>query len=383
MNINQIYSTINSLSKNITEGGANVVDYKSFVSFGNDVLSSNTNKERFYNVLVDRIGRTVFAIRAYKADDRRVMVDSFTFGSILQKISYKLRDSEYNSDWRYDTETETTNDNPYEYESAGGVIQKLFAQSLPTFAYKDVIYDRQLESAFVSPEAMGGFINGIYERMDTELEIAKEALNTTAINAFYTEIYKDNTNNNRRVRNLAKEYNTLHPDSTITSLQDALESEDFLRFATAEIALVIPRIAKPTTLYNDGTVERHTSKNDLVIEMWSSFTKYFDVTLASNTYHDELVKLPNYNGDVPYWMSETLGGDISYIDNNEDTQTIKNVICLMRDKDAVVTTLDRDEIVTMYDQFNKRTPIKLSAERRYIADNSENGIIFYLDFTDN
>lgn len=380
MTISQIYSVVNALKANITTGVSNIVDYSTFVSFGGDVLNSNTNREVFYNSLVDRIGRTVFAIREYTADDRKVLVDSFTFGSILQKISYRLQDAEYNSDWRYGTEQGTSNDNPYEFEAKGGIIQKLFAQKMPTFAYKDVIYDHQLESAFISPQAMGGFINGIYERMNTSLELAKEGMNATAINSFAIQIFESSVNATRRKRNLAKEYNDLHPNATITSVQDAFENEDFLKFATAEIALAIPRMKKPTVMYNDGTVERHTDKENLVVEMWASFTKYFDVSLASSTYHDDLVKLPNYNGTVPYWVSESAGGNIPYNDGTKDT-AIPNVLCIMRDKDAVVTTLERQEVVSIYDQFNKRTPIKMSADRRYIADTSENGIIFYLDFS--
>lgn len=380
MTISQIYSVVNALKANITTGVSNIVDYSTFVSFGGDVLNSNTNREVFYNSLVDRIGRTVFKIREYTADDRHVLVDSFTFGSILQTVSYRLQDAEYNSDWRYDTEQGTSNDNPYEFEAKGGIIQKLFAQKLPTFAYKDVIYDHQLESAFISPQAMGGFINGIYERMNTSLELAKEGMNGTAINSFAIQIFESSVNAARRKRNLAKEYNDLHPNATVTSVQQAIEDQKFLEFATAEIALTIPRMKKPTIMYNDGTVERHTDKENLVVEMWATFTKYFDVYLKSSTYHKELVALPNYNGEVPYWVSESAGGNIPYNDGTEDT-AIPNVLCIMRDKDAVVTTIERQEVVSIYDQFNKRTPIKLSADRRYIADTSENGIIFYLDFS--
>jgi hypothetical protein len=366
------------LTKNITTDVTNIVDYSTFVSFGRDVLNSNTNREVFYNSLIDRIGKTVFAIREYKADDRKVLVDSFTFGSILQKISYRLQDSEYNSDWRYDTESGTSNDNPYTYQSKGCIVQKVFAQNRPTFAYKDLIYDFQLESSFVSPQAMGGFINGIYERMNTSLELAKEGMNATAINSFAIQIFESSVNASRRKRNLAAEYNTLHPNATVTSVQQAFESEDFLKFATAEIALTLPRLAKPTLKYNDGTVERHTSTDNLVVEIWANFTKYFDVTLASSTYHDELVKLPNYNGSVPYWVSETAGGNIPYNNGTEDT-AIPNVICLMRDKDAVVATMDRSRFVNFYDQWNDRNCFKLTANRRYICDPSENAILYLND----
>ena len=61
--------------------------------------------------------------------------------------------------------------------------------------------------------------------------------------------------------------------------------------------------------------------------------------------------------------------------------TINNVICVMRDKDSVVCTLDKDKFVSFYDTLNDRTVIKGTAERRYISDPSENSLVFYLDGT--
>ena len=51
----------------------------------------------------------------------------------------------------------------------------------------------------------------------------------------------------------------------------------------------------------------------------------------------------------------------------------------MYDKDAVVATMDRSRFVSMYDQWNDRNVFKLTANRRYIADPSENGIIYLCD----
>ena len=137
MTVNQIYALINTINADSIKGEINVVDASSFVNFGSLVLSTSENKEKFYNTLVDRIGKTVFAIREYEKKNRNVTVDAFTFGSILQKISYKLQDAENNSTW------DKAPLNPYTLEPKNGVVQKLFATELGTWAYTDVILDSQ------------------------------------------------------------------------------------------------------------------------------------------------------------------------------------------------------------------------------------------------
>ena len=62
MTVNQIYALINTINADSIKGEINVVDASSFVNFGNLVLTSSENKEKFYNTLVDRIGKTVFAM---------------------------------------------------------------------------------------------------------------------------------------------------------------------------------------------------------------------------------------------------------------------------------------------------------------------------------
>lgn len=378
MKIEQIYSTVNSLANNMTKGQHNVVDYTSFVNFGEYVLSQTDNKEKWYGLLVDRIGKTIFAIDLYEPQNRNVLVDSFTFGSILQKISYSLKDSESNSSWG-------TPLNPYTITQKDGIKQKFFNQKLPTFAYTDVIPDYQLESAFLSASAMGGFINGLYTRMRNSLALSIETMNSTAINAFAHKIALETMSNakpiNRmRYRNLLGEYNTKHASNKLTTVNDALNSSEFLEFCCIEMGLAIPKLSKLTAMYNDGTVERFTNENDLVVEMHNKFTEHFNVKLKSNVYHDSLVKLPNYT-DVPYWTNEYDDMNITLV-NDDDEYAIKNCICIMRDKDAVVSTLEREKETAFNDVINDRTVIKMSCDRRYIVDTSENGIVFYLEYAE-
>lgn len=376
MTINQIYSVMNDISENIVEGGANVVDTSTFVKFGEDVLSSQTNKEKWFNSLVDRIGKTIIAIRQYKASGRNVTVDSFTFGSILQKISYRLTEAEESPQWNT-----TGSLNPYTMTQKTGIVQKLYAQDMPTFSFLDVIPDYQVESAWTTPTAMSGFISGLYTRMENGKAVAIEGMENYAIASLYAKVYEQSTAtqpvNARRCRNLLAEYNTLHPTATLTT-DNCLETPSFLEFMAIEISMASKGLEKYTTMYNDGTVERFSTKENQIVEIPTYVNKSFEVYLKSNTFHNELVALPNFN-EVLYWTSPDDGFDIKVDLGNENVVTIPNVICAIRDKDSVACTLEREDTASMYDSINRRTYVRMSADRRYVIDTSENCVIFYID----
>lgn len=374
----QIYATMNNMRKHMFgDTTAEVVNYSTFVSFGNDVISSSANKEQFYNTLADLIGRTIIDIRKYSADKRNVLVDSFTFGSILQQISFKLQDAQQNSDW-------TVGEVPYNRMPKGGVIQKLYAQSMPTYSYEDVISERQIESAFRSPESMAGFINGIYTRMANAGEVDKENMISNAVCALACKVASQATGehaeNTARMVNLYTAYKAINPTWNVTSLDSAMRDKDFLEFVCVEMGSIIPFIEKLTPNYNDGTVERHTPRENLVVEVNDKFEKAYSVYLKSNTFHEEMVALPQYN-TVPYWFDSAEPTTIEGKFDASDDYTINGVIAIMRDENAVKCTLDRERVVAFYDQWNDRTPIKHTYEKRYIVDSSQNCIIFYYDAT--
>lgn len=372
MTRNQIYDVVNVLASNTTAETTNVVNHSTFISFGQEVIQNNQLKDVVYGKLYDMIGRTIFAIDEYTADNRKINVDEFSFGAILQKISFKLQNASEDSDWKF-----PKGNSPYDVEPKDGIIQKLFKRNLGVFEYDDVIMSRQLNSAFESEEKFGGFVNGLYQRMRNAREVAKENLANETVATLVTEVYKEATNeiaiNSRRVRNLLAEYKTINQSSTLTA-DTCLRDRDFLEFACVEMSNVIPFMAKLTSRYNNGEVERRTLNDDLIVELNSQLESYIEVYLKSNTYHEELIKLPNYSS-IPYWQNPTNPLTISTNDGTETT-TIENVLAIYRDKDASACTLEYERTVSFYDEWNDRTPIKMTAERSYIVDTSENVVIF-------
>ena len=376
----QIYAVVNKIAKNLKYTGSDVIDISSFVAFGKAALSDTLMTEGVYNELVDLIGRTIFAIDSAEDDERGIITDQFTYGSILQKLSFQLQDAQKSPEWDIEHP-----ENPYDVLAKGGVIQTFFEQYIPSFCYEDAIYKLQLEEAFRSPESLNGFIDALYQRMRNAYAIAKNGLSDAAIGGLMAAVMEDcaptggdhtqNVNASRRVRYLLGEYNTLFSKSltSANSYQDA----DYLDWVRKQIIIDKKNLNKMTKLYNDGTVERRSTdadvKLDLSIRMTASYDKFY-----GDTYNDNYVKLPKHT-EIVNWGIATDAEKVKVSLDGTNTTTISNILGVMYDKDACVATLARERFVAVPDKWNEKTPIKLSCDRRYIADISENVIIYLND----
>lgn len=378
MTVNQIYSEMNTIANNLGWTGFNVVDRSSFVAFASQVLSSAVNKDLVFGQMIDRIGKTIFAIDNYEGGHgRNITVDAFTWGSVLQKISAKHKEATEASEWEV-----STPENPYTVTSNTEIVQKLFVQALPTFSYTEVIHDFQLESAFVSPEAMGSFYGMLYTLMYNEYTRAKEGMEVEAVNALIVKTYNDTTNANysRRVRKVVTEYNALHSGDEVTA-SSALEDANFLKWLRKELMKATDNLTTLSRLYNDGTVDRVTDKNELHFDLLNDVAYNYD-SFYSDRFNADFLKIPRYNSVVNFGTAiEPSSIIISQTTSEGSTTTVKisNVIGAMYDSDSVVATMDRERNITKYDEWNARTLVKLSADRRYIADESENCIVWVLE----
>lgn len=381
----QIYSVVNDIAGNIGYTGTKVVDISSFVAFGQTVLSDTLLTESVYSKLVDRIGKTVIAIDQAEDEGRGIVVDAFEYGSILQKLSFQLQSAEASSEW-----DPAHPENPYEETAKDGIIQKFFEQYIPAFSYKDVSHTDQLKEAFVSPQALQGFLDALYTRMYNAYKLAKQGLSDAAIGGLMVAIYQDcapsggghvqNVNAARRVRHLLTEYNT-YVNTSGTDLTDAtsMQNADYLDWVRKQIIIDQKNIGKMNKLYNDGSVERRTTEADLKLDLSIRLTASYD-KFWGDTFNEEYVKLPPHN-EVVNWGIATLPETVKVTLDSSDTTgtTISKILGFMYDKDAVVATLDKVRFVSLPDAWNNRVCMKLTAERRYVADISENGIIYLND----
>lgn len=380
--VNQIYGIVNDAASDaLGEKAIAVKDTAGFVSLGDVVLSSDTNKEQFYKALVDRIGRTVIAGRAYVAKKRSVKRDEMDWGLIYQKISYKKRDAVENPTW-----TSNTQADPFDVEIQTEAVQKLFSV-MSTYSFEDSIPDMQLFTAFTSASAMGAFISGIYTNMDNYMALAEENLNDMAVNTYMAgALIKGKA---AQKRNLLSEYNTAN-ETTLTAEQ-ALKNVDFLKFAGREIKTAIGNMTRMSTIFNAEGMPRHTPEDKMVVEVLGQFASAMSTYLESDTYHKELVALPNYE-EVTYWQGSGEGfafNDVSKINiknahlavaSTNPTGAIEQsgIIAFVHDYDAVASVIYKHRRNSIYNPRAERLNIFDKAEQGYAVDLSENGVVFFL-----
>lgn len=376
-NVNQIYLMVNDAAKEALGVQAiTAKDTGTLVSLGDVVLSSDTNKEQFYKALVDRIGRTVIAVREYKAKNRSVKRDEMEWGAVYQKISFKWNYAAKNPSWETDTQA-----NPFDVEIGTEAVQKLFSK-IGTYEHKESIPDYQLFTAFTSASAMGAYISGIFTNMNNALEVADEDLANLAISTNIAGVFAKGKETQKR--NLLAEYNVLNPEAALTTAT-ALMDLGFLKYATREIKTVIDNMSTMSTLYNAESMPRHTPTDKQVVEVLSLFASASDTYLQADTFHNDLVKLPNYE-KVVFWQgsgksfafNDVSSIKISNTEISEEPIEKSGILAFVHDYDSAASIIYRRRSHSIYNPDAERFNIFEKADKGYAVDLSENAVVFYI-----
>lgn len=375
--VKQIYTIVNSIAEqSLGIKGLEPTDV-SFVDVGRAVFASEENTDAWYKVLVDRIGRTVVSMRAYVGMGEELKREPFEFGAVLQKLNVKLPEAVSNGTWKSQTDTHS---DPYA-KSEMAVRQKFFSV-ISSWEVDGTIPDKQLVTAFTSPEAMAAFIDAIFLAMNNSMELAYQNTANLCRASFIARKSK-NENGNGYI-NLLDIYNK-KTDAGLT-VESCRRNADFLKFCTMTISLYVDRLKTMTMLFNDEGYERHTPSDMLVINVLSDFAKAFDVYLTADTYHEEMVKLPNYK-TVPFWQGSGESFDFAdtssiKVDLNGDGENeaveLSGVIAVLHDYDAMGVTVQNKRTRSIYNPKDEYTNYFAKADMGYYNDMSENGIVFYI-----
>ena len=379
--VNQIYGLVNdAATEALGHSAISVKDTASLVSLGDVVLSSDDNKEQFYKALTDRIGRTVIAARAYSAVKRSVKRDEMDWGLVYQKISYRKREAVSNPSW-----VDNAQADPFDVAIQTEAVQKLFAV-ISTYSFEDSIPDGQLFTAFTNAGAMGAFISGIYTNMRNYMELAEADLANLAVNTLIAGVLIKGTAAQKR--NLLAEYNEKF--TAELTVDTCLSSADFLKYATREILTAKDNMTTLSEIFNAEGFQRFTPEDKCVVEVLGQFASASDTYLQADTYHNELVKLPNYE-KVVYWQAPGTSFDFEdvstinienvhlAVDGNADGEMEQSgIIALVRDYDAAASVIMRRRSASIYNPRAERFNIFEKADQGYAVDLSENAVVFYI-----
>ena len=387
--ITQIPSIVNdavadALGKNATLSDLDSTD---IVSMGKAIAQFDAY-EGFFKSLTNRIVRTVYFVRTYEGSDRKILRDEHEYGAFVQKVYYSGVQASDNPTYDY-----SGADGAFVQQSPYGVSQVVTVETLiyggkGTWTLEIVRPIPQIATAFTSEAAMLAFIDGMYMYVDNQFKLEEERIVALAANTSMANCIV-----NGKARNLLAEYNTNHSGNTLTVAQ-ALESADFLKFASKEISRTIDNMGKMSTVFNVDGYETFTSKDNMVIEMNTEFAKATDMYLQADTFHNELTRLPGYTS-IPFWQGsgsafefdDTSAIDIIHDDfiqdatDESDIGEVKQggIICFLHDIENVAAYFGRRRTWEMYNPRSEVINHGEKAEKGFAVDSHANAMVFYIE----
>ncbi|MBO7733058.1 MAG: hypothetical protein J6S67_10905 [Methanobrevibacter sp.] len=378
MEMTQIYEIVNETTAMVTgTEPISSIDGNQIVDAGAEVLETD-KVDHYVKNLIDRIGKVVFVNRPYTGGTPSVMMDSWEFGAVLEKIQYEgLPEAEENDTWNL--EDQHSYDPNIFYKPT--VSAKFFSERR-TFDVPMSFAQRQIKSAFTSAGQLQAFFSMIETAISNGMTVKMDSLVEATLNNFIATTYGDGTASARLVK-LLTEYNAF-TGQTAPQATVALADPEFVRFMTFRMKRKAVQMQKLSTVFNAGGKYRHTPSDRLKIVLHADVAAAADTYLQSDTFHNEFVALPNAD-KVAFWQGSGSGFDWSDTSKimitprgEENSVTVNNVVGVMFDRDALgVSNLDR-RVTTNWNPKGEFTNNWYKFDAGYFNDFNENGVVFVL-----
>ena len=385
MEVKQIYTLVNDITNELLGSAIVKEDLSNVVDVGNAVFNAN-KVDNYVKSLVNHIGRVIFVDRAYNGSVPSVLMDSWEFGSVLEKISCDLPTATENQSWELEN-GQTYNPNVFYKPS----VSVKFYNSKTTFEIPLSFTEMQIKESFSNAEQLNGFLTMLYNSVEKSMTIKLDSLIMRTINnmigeTIHHEIPESanySTTSTIKAVNLLKLYNDSHT-TTITA-DKCLDNPDFIRYATYIISVYGERITKISNLFNIGGKDRFTPKDVLRCVLLSDFKKASEVFLKSDLYNEQYATLPE-SDSVPYWQGSGANyafSDITKIhiqlaSNNTTEIQMTGILGVMFDKDALgVSNLNR-RVTTNYNPKAEFYTNFYKFEAGYFNDMNENFVVFFV-----
>lgn len=305
MEIKQVYDFVNAATKEaIGETAVVNEDLSNIVAVGEAIMNARA-MDKYVNALVNRIGITIFVNRVYAGSAPSVMMTGTEYGSVIQKVSAAMPEASVNETWEL---VDGQSYDPHVFRKPKGVVAKYYNKYI-TFEIDMSFTEDQLKMSFINATELNGFISMLYTQVENSMTVKIDELIRRTINNFIAETIHDdygaaNLNSKSGVKaiNLLYLYNnSVNAGGTPLTAAEALTTPEFIRYASYIIKLTNDRLASMSTTFNIGNQQRFSPKDLKHIVMLTDFASAADVYLQSDTFHNELTKLPTTE-TVAYWQ---------------------------------------------------------------------------------
>ena len=377
MKVTQIKDLVNNSLKEVN--GSSVLlkeDLSNVVDIGKELLN-NDDIDNFVKKLVDRVGKTVFNDRVYQGSAPSVLMDAWEYGSVVEKIDSDLPKVEENDSWKLEDGKSYDQDIFYQPK-----VSAKFFNSKVTFDIPMSFTKTQVESAFSSATELNSFISMLMTKTQNAMTVNLDGLIMKTINNFTANVI--NAKKGMQVVNLLDLYNKTA--QTKVTVENALTSPDFIKFANLTINTYRDRLTKMSTLFNEAGLNKFTPVDNQHLVILSDLASASKVYLESDTYNQDNVKINNYD-TVPYWQGsgttynfkDTSKIDVAIKDGTQTKEVVQaGILGVLFDTSALGVSCQNPRTTTavnaraeFYTNFNKY-------DAMYYNDLNENFVVFMI-----
>lgn len=389
MQVTQIYALVNSATQAVLgETAVLEEDLSNIVDIGKAVVNSD-NLDNYVKSLVNHIGKVVFVNRLYAGGVPSVLMDSWEYGSIMEKISSDMPNATESDSWKLTDGQDYSPDVFYKPS-----VSVKFFNSKTTFEIPLSFTEMQIKESFSNANQLNGFISMLTTSVENAMTVKLDALimrtivnmvGETVVDGLTVDVEGtptfDPTGTSVKAVNLLNLYNAEYGE-TLT-VDNAVTNPDFIRYATYTMGLYSDRMARISTLFNVGGKERFSPKDLQHVVLLSDFAKASETFLLSNTQNQDRVTLPDHE-TVPYWQGSGTAYEFDEVSKinvktaSGDTVELPGVIGVIFDRQALgVSNLDR-RVTTNYNPKAEFYTNFYKFDAGFFNDLDENFVVFYL-----
>lgn len=392
MEVKQISTMLNEIwGEQLGETGLIAEDLSNIVSAGQIITGATTFSGMFENYagkIVDKVGRTIFVDRVYRSQDLGIWRDSFSFGSVLEKIRTEVGSYKNNCEWDLTKDANNNDESDYNdnlsahieelFKFVPAKVQAKYFNMKTTFKVTISITEKQLRSAFRSAAAMGRFIAMIENRVASKMEIAKDALQRrTLANLAGEHIYQD-----KQFVDLKALYTAEVGGTVPGTLAEALANKDVIRFIAKKMTFDREMMTVPSTEFSaTGTFYNHTPEDLSRMIVLSDLDSALKFNLYGDTYNEQFVKLNNYK-KIPFWQASGTGMNILDRSAMQLTTSAGHsvyqgaIVGLLFDRDAAMICNEEPEVRAQYNPDGNFTNYFYCMDCSYFNDFDENAVVY-------
>ena len=410
------HAIVNLIAKEISGQDATIqaVNSSNFVSVGETILASS--KENIYNALSTVMGRTLVAVRPFRAPLWLINAENTgVYTHRMRKISFYDKGALASGDFNTQLFTNLADgfdngENPAGSPPAAQSTTSMWEQNqtVPVelnFGGSSVTefcitwYEDQVKNAFRSEDEFARFWSGAMTEYANQVEQRKEAFNRMTMLNFMAGIY-DQTSAGTEAVNLTSAFNTHFGTSYTTAQLQTTYLKEFLAFFVSTFKLYSKRMENRSAKYHitppktDGSgnnmyILRHTPRDRQRVLLYEPLFMQAEAQVLPEIFNDQYLDIDRQYEGVMFWQNEIESSKISVTPAIPDftlgTQKAGNavalsyVVGLLYDEDALMVDYQLETANTSPLEARKRyRNTWLSIARNSINDFTENAVLFYM-----